>query len=272
MNEAAGWKGATLEKVRLVAQKPDLAEPTGLPPVWHAWVKGPEGRSGYLMWDQDGEGKLIELALDEGLKFQGEKAKAISGVPSLQEFPIKGEEGKLAASGCVPTAGASVVAFWVENGYPQWRGKPGNTAKDFALRLRSRMKMVLFPDTDGFSENRMAMAGAYPSELEKALRDDAKEHGVSAIVSLGRFSIGALKLEVAQGRPSLVSCTVRVAHKPDLSWPHEVVAVGHARIDGVELVGVVDNFYPTKHPETIRWIRQDAFRSIMTLRPGDEGK
>lgn len=267
MEWAEGWKDATLENVRLVAQKPDLAEPTGLPPVWYARIEGPGKKNGYLVWDSGGEGKLVEFAFDEKLEFQGKGAKAISGVPGLQEFPIKGEDGKLVASGCVPTAGASAVAFWIENGFPQWRGKKENTPKELALRLRSRMDMALFPDADGFSENRMALAGAYPSELVNALRDDARAHGVEVAVELKRFSMEAVKTEVSAGRPSMVSCTVRVAHKPELSWPHEVVAVGFTKLDGVELVGVVDNFFPTKHPETIRWIRKDAFRSIITLRP-----
>ena len=60
---------------------------------------------------------------------------------------------------------------------------------------------------------------------------------------------------------------VRVAHKPHLSWPHEVAGVGYCEIDNVKLVGVMDNFFPTDHKETIRWIRQDAFRSILILRP-----
>ena len=87
------------------------------------------------------------------------------------------------------------------------------------------------------------------------------------VCDIARFSMARLKEEVAAKRPVLLSCVVRVAHKPELSWGHEVAAVGWAKIDGVELAGVLDNFYPTKYPETIRWIRQEAFQSIITLRP-----
>ena len=107
---AVDWKEATLKEVRLVKQKPDLDEPTGLPPVWSAKISGPEGRAGHLMWDCSGEGKLVEFALDSELKIGGDKAAAITGIPGLQEFPMKDADGRLVASGCVPTAAASVVA------------------------------------------------------------------------------------------------------------------------------------------------------------------
>lgn len=264
---AKDWKGATLEEIRLVRQKPDLDEPTGLPPVWSAIITGPEARTGHLMWDCSGEGKLVEFALDAELKVEGEKAAALSGIPGLQEFPMKDVEGRLVASGCVPTAAATVVAYWSANGFPQWRGAEGTTNSDLARRLRSRLTMTLYPDTDGFSENGMALAGAYPADLVKALREDTKEHKVPMVCDIARFSMARLKEEVAAKRPVLLSCVVRVAHKPELSWGHEVAAVGWAKIDGVELAGVLDNFYPTKYPETIRWIRQEAFQSIITLRP-----
>lgn len=260
---AADWKDATLEKVRLAAQKPDLADPTGLPPVWSAIIKGPDGKSGHLMWDSSGKGRLVEYSLDDKFRIPG----AIAGVPALQEFPIKGENGQLVASGCVPTAAASVVAYWIENGYPKWSGEDGKTPRDLALRLRKQMKMSLYPDTDGFSPNRMALAGTYPTELYKALKQDSSSHGVPMAVGLKRFTFEDLQTEIKASRPALLSCVVRVAHIPELSWGHEVVAVASSKIDNVDLVGVVDNFYPVKHPETIRWIRKDAFSATVTLRP-----
>ena len=264
---AKDWKGATLKEIRLVRQKPDLDEPTGLPPVWSAKITGPEARTGHLMWDCSGEGKLVEFALDSELKVEGEKAAALTGIPGLQEFPMKDADGSLVASGCVPTAAASVVAYWSAKGFPQWRGGEGTTNSELAKRLRSRLTMTLYPDTDGFSDNGMALAGAFPSELVKALREDAKAHGVLFECDIARFSMAQLKEEITAKSPALLSCVVRVAHKPELSWGHEVAAVGWAKIDGVELAGVLDNFYPTKHPETIRWIRQEAFQFIITLRP-----
>ena len=264
---AKDWKGATLKEIRLVRQKPDLDEPTGLPPVWSAKIKGPDERTGHLMWDCSGEGKLVEFALDSELKVEGEKAAALTGIPGLQEFPMKDADGSLVASGCVPTAAASVVAYWSAKGFPQWRGGEGTTNSELAKRLRSRLTMTLYPDTDGFSDNGMALAGAFPSELVKALREDAKAHGVLFECDIARFSMAQLKEEITAKSPALLSCVVRVAHKPELSWGHEVAAVGWAKIDGVELAGVLDNFHPTKHPETIRWIRQEAFQFIITLRP-----
>jgi hypothetical protein len=260
---AAGWKNTTLDKIRLVAQKPDLAKPTGLPPVWSAIINGPAGKKGHLMWDSSGEGRLVEFSLDDKLEIKG----GVFGLPALQQFPMKDEKGQLVASGCVPTAAASVVSYWVTKDYPQWSGEDGTTPKDLALRLRKKMKMFLFPDTDGFTPNRMPLAGTYPSELYKALKQDAQSHGVSMSIGLKRFSFEELQTEIKASRPALLSCVVRVAHQPELSWGHEVAAVGFCQIDEVELVGILDNFYPTKYPETIRWIRKDAFSSIVTLRP-----
>ena len=50
--------------------------------------------------DSAGEGKLVEFALDTNLKIPG----VISGVPNQQQFPVKDTDGKMIASGCVPTA------------------------------------------------------------------------------------------------------------------------------------------------------------------------
>lgn len=261
------WEGATLEDVTLVKQKADLEVSTGLPPVWSATISGPDERTGHVMWDCWGEGRLVEFALDAELKIEGDQAGALTGVPGLQQFAMRDAEGRLVASGCVPTAAGSVVAFWSSKQFPQWRGADGRTKADLAKRLRSRLTMTLYPDTDGFTENGMALAGAFPGELAKALRDDAREHEVPIACKIAKFSMAQLKEEIAAKRPVLLSCVVRVAHQPELSWGHEVAGVGWAKIDGVELAGVLDNFYPTRFPEAIRWIRGDAFRSIIILRP-----
>lgn len=269
---AKDWKGATLNDIRLVKEKPDLAEPMGLPPVWFAKIKGADQKTGHLMWDSTGEGKLVEFSLDGKLQINGKESKAISGVPGLQEFPIKDEDGRLVASGCVPTAAASVVSYWIANGHPLWGGEDGRTPRDLALRLRGAMKMTLYPDTDGYSDNGMALAGAYPTDLASVLRADALKHKVKMEIGISRFSMDLLRSEVEASRPTLLSCIVRVAHKPELSWGHEVAAVGYTKIDGVELAGVLDNFYPTNYPEAIRWIRHDAFRSLILLHPKRDEK
>ena len=112
---ASGWRDAKLEDVRLVSQKADLARPTGLPPVWVGVIDGPGDTKGILMWDSAGEGKLVEFALDTNLKIPG----VISGVPNQQQFPVKDTDGKLIASGCVPTAAANVLSFWADQKFPQ---------------------------------------------------------------------------------------------------------------------------------------------------------
>ena len=63
---------------------------------------------------------------------------------------------------------------------------------------------------------------------------------------------------------------MRVPHKPHLSWGHEVAAVGWAKVGQQEFVGVLDNFFPTSAAQTIRWIRADAFISMITLREAEE--
>ena len=264
---AASWKSATLKNVRLISEKPDLRQPLNLPPVWSALISGPDGASGHLIWDSVGEGKLVEFSLDEKFQVNGVFGRVISGVPSFQQFSIMGEDLKPVASGCVPTAAASVVSYWASERFPSWRGHDGKTPKDLVLRLRSKLNMTLFPDVDGFTPNRMALAGAYPSELLEVLKAETVAYDLPIQIGLGRFSFPLFKKEIDKSRPALLSCMVRVAHKPHLSWPHEVAGVGYCEIDNVKLVGVMDNFFPTDHKETIRWIRQDAFRSILILRP-----
>lgn len=261
------WKSATLRKVHLVSEKPDLQQPLNLPPVWSAIISGPNGRSGHLIWDSGGKGRLVEFSLDAKLEIKGDSAQAITGVPSFQQFAIKREEDVLMASGCVPTAAAGVVTYWANQRYPQWHGDDGATPKNLVLRLRNKLNMTLFPDVDGFTQNQMALAGAYPSELLKVLKTETVTYKVPMEMGLGRFGFPLFKREIDSLRPTLVSCLVRVAHKPELSWPHEVIGVGYCEIDGVKLIGVLDNFFPTKHEEAIRWIREEAFRSILVLRP-----
>ena len=264
------WKSATLKNIRLISEKPDLHQPLNLPPVWSALISGPNGASGHLIWDSIGEGRLVEFSLDDKLEVKGESGQAISGVPSFQQFPIPGRDLKPIASGCVPTAAASVVSYWASQKYPSWGDHGKNSPKDLVLRLRSKLKMTPFPDIDGFTANRMALAGAYPSELLKALKAETVAYNLPIQIGFGRFTFSLFKKEIDNSRPTLLSCLVRVAHKPQLSWPHQVVGVGYYEIDDVKLVGVMDNFFPTNHKETIRWIRQDAFRSILTLRPSEE--
>lgn len=267
---AAKWQGAKLEKVRLVTQKADLAQPTGLPPAWHAEVRTPEGASGYLLWDAAGKGGLIEFALDAKLSIDSADAKVLENVPFLQQFPIAGADGKPTASGCVPTAGAGLVKFWIARGYPAWGNQGKDTLETLTKRLRSRLKVEHFPDTDGFTENAMPLTGAMPEDLAKAIQEDAQQHQVPMSVGIYHFSFPLLIEEINADRPVLLSCVVRVPHKPHLSWGHEVIGSGWARLAGAEFVGILDNFYPTQEAQAVRWIRADAFLSITTVKPADE--
>ncbi len=262
-------EGVTLGETRLVEEKPDLAIRYNLPPVWFAKIEQGGKPIGHLMWDSTGEGRLVEFALDVDLTFKGESVVAIPGVPAFQQFPIKIGEEELIASGCVPTSAASLVSYWAEKKYPEWTN--GNDDLEaITKRLRARLNMTPYPDVDGFTENGMALAGASPVTLARAIKADAAAHHVAVNCEIGRFSLGAFKKEIEASRPALVSCRIRVPHKPHLSWGHEVAAVGWALIDEVELIGVLDNFFPTEHPETIRWIRKDAFDSIITIKPKEK--
>ena len=261
-------KGLSLADIRLAEPKKGMAMPTGLPAVWHANIMGPEGTAGYLMWDCQGKGDLMEFAIDANLDFDGPDAKVLKGVPPLQQFAMMAEDGSPMASGCVPTAAGSVAGFWVEHGQREWLGDTnGPAAEVLTKRIRARLKMTKLPDQDGFTEDGMALAGAFPHLLAAAIQKDADELKVPVVCSNRGFTMEAVKEEIAAGRPVLLSCTVRVPHKPELSWGHEVAGVGWAVIGETPLVGVIDNFYPCKHPNTIRWIRADAFRLLTTVRP-----
>ena len=116
---AKSWKPARLEGIRLVTPKPDQKHPTGLPAVWTAKVRGARDQPGILMWDSANGGQLVEFTLDAKLTIEGENARAVTGVPALQQFAIEGDDGKSVASGCVPTAAASVLSYWVTERFPQ---------------------------------------------------------------------------------------------------------------------------------------------------------
>jgi len=267
----AEWKGSTLADVRLVEQRKDLTWPTGLPPAWWAKITNPKGGTGYLAWDSDGEGKLIEFAFDADLIVDSPDAKALSGVPALQQFAIPQKDGTTIASGCVPTSAASVLGFWIEHGYPQWRADAGaKPLQSLTQRIRARLKMEAIPDKEGYTDDGMTLAGAMPDDLAHAIQADADEHRVPMQSSVSDFLFETLQSEIAASRPVILSCSVRLPHKPQLSWGHEVAGIGWAKIGAVQFVGVVDNFYPVKNPATIRWIRSDAFDSLIAIRPASE--
>ena len=127
--------------------------------------------------------------------------------------------------------------------------------------------MKSIPDEDGYTDNGMALAGAFPNELASAIHADARELKVPCHCKIRPFTVNLLKSEIAAGRPVLLSCGVRLPHKPELSWGHEVAGVAWSKIGDRTFVGVLDNFYPTQYAETIRWIAEDAFSDIITVKP-----
>ncbi len=264
----AQWDGAEIIAIRQVAQSPRQLYSTRLKPVWYAEVATKTNEKGYLAWDVATPGRLVEFALDTS--DQPANSQCLAGVPNLQQFPVPGKSAPQVASGCVPTAGADLIGYWISKRFPQWSDteKPSEEAlKAITLRLRDRIPMEEYPDKAGYTENQMPLSGAMPEGLAKAIREDAAAHGVKVTVALEKFAMEVLKREVEAKRPVLLTCTVRLPHKPELSWGHEMAGIGWTRIDGEDFVGVCDNFFPVKNPGTIRWIRADAFQSILTVVP-----
>lgn len=262
------WKDAKLENIHLVEPKKNQSWPTGLPAVWRAHVVNTKGETGYLAWDTGEEGELIEFAFDAKLDINSPTAKALPGVTAFQQFAIPQKDGKPVASGCVPTSAASVIDYWIHHGHPQWRGDAGEEPlQSLTKRIRRRLKMKAIPDTDGYTEDGMDLAGAMPDHLALALQSDADEHRVPVKVRIQPFRVQTLKAEIQAERPVLLSCIVRLPHKLHLSWGHEVAGVGWMTIGHLGYVGIVDNFYPVKNPASIRWIREDAFQSLIFIRP-----
>ncbi len=221
------------------------------------------------MWESTEAGDLLEFALENAIP-SSQSGAFIEDVPALQQFPVEGVTGSV-ASGCVPTSGASLIGFWNSHDRPGWVAKDQTnpakhtTLQHHAKRLRTRMRMQEIADTVGYTDNGMTLSGAYPQELARAIELDAAECGIHVEAKLSRFSSDILKQEISAKRPVLLSCLVRLPHKPDLSWGHEVIGVGWIELNGRIFVGIKDNFYPTRKPDTIRWIREEAFQSIIAV-------
>ncbi len=268
----AAWTTVRVDSIRQVEQSPLQIYSTGLQPVWHAKFTTKEGATGHLLWEITPPGRLIEFALDS--PHPGPYAHHVAGVPNLQQFPVPGKTAALVASGCVPTSGADLIGYWIGKGMPHWaEGKArelplaAEELKAITLRLRSRMPMQEFPDEAGYTENKMPLSGAMTRDLARAIREDAAAHGVKVKVEVEKFSMETVRREIEAGHPLVLTCTVRLPHKPSLSWQHAIAGVAWRTIDGAEFVGVHDNFFPVKNLRTIRWIRADAFRELMVVVP-----
>lgn len=232
-------------------------------PFWWAELRGDDGAAGYLAWTD--EGQLIDFSLEGLREVITPQAFALAGVPPIQQFPLKAPDDSAVASGCVPTAGASLIAFWsARPGTAAWGGAG---EQDLVRRLRGRMRMGVIPDLEGYTDGKMSLAGAFPDELAEALQADANERGVDVDVALSGYDRALLGAELSAGRPVLVSCVVLLPRKPELSWGHQVVGVGRAEVGGVHYVGVVDNFFTPRIHGSIRWIADDRIGQLVLVRP-----
>ncbi|WP_193212952.1 hypothetical protein [Luteolibacter marinus] len=261
------WKDAKVTDVRVVEQKADLSNRVELPPVGYARIETAGGATGYLMWEGSA---LIEFALDQDLEFAGEGMRFVKGVTATQQFPIPRKDELPVASGCVPTSAASLVSWWADHGAPKWRGRTGTAdTTAITLRLREHLPVTLIHDRDGFADQAMDLTGASPATMAEVLQKDAAACGVDFAVTMEPLEKAAD--EFAAGRPVLLSCYVRVPHKPELSWGHALVGVGETTVNGATFFGVADNFYPTRHGHATRWIHRKFFSPRFTaVRPRDQ--
>lgn len=278
----------TLHTPKRIRLKPGQPWTTGLPDIWEVRFDVAGAGGGHLFMSANEEMTLEEFALDVSKPVPPLHGDWVPGVPNLQQFPIPSPSGKgLTASGCVPTAGSSLVGFWAARAYPGWLSAPkpsgeAPSGESFSaaaekealqaatLRLRKKMQMAEIPDKEGYAEGTMSLSGAFPEELANALRKDAGERKVPVRVQVSPFSVETLRAEIRAGRPALASCVVRLPHKPELAWGHEMVAVGCQQVEDFDYVGVVDNFYPARHAATVRWIEKGAFSSLITVRPEEK--
>jgi hypothetical protein len=255
-------KSVEIGEVRRIRPEPTRWQRQGRP-FWWAELRCAEGSAGYLAWTDDG--RLIDFSV-EGLRdATTPQAFALAGVPSIQQFPMKSADGALVASGCVPTAGASLIAFWAARASTAAWGGEGEQA--LVRRLRSRLRMGVIPDAEGYTDGTMSLAGAFPEQLAEALQADADERGIDVDVAISGYDRRLLSAELSAGRPVLVSCMVLVPRKPQLSWGHQVVAVGRAEVGGAHYIGVIDNFYVPRLTGTIRWIAEDRVNLLVLVRP-----
>jgi hypothetical protein len=260
----------SLAEPRVVEQIPNPWAEKGLDPIWHAKIVKEGKDFGHLMWETNDAAKLVEFSLARGEPIAG--AHCVEGVTNLQQFGVPGTTAAEVCSGCVPTAGANLVAFWSTHGFKQWGEFHDEKIADLpelqklAQRLRGLLKMEEIADQLGYTDDRRPLAGAMPEDLAKALHKDSEAHGVKAAVEFMSFSADRLRSEIAAGRPVLLTCVVRLPQKPQLSWGHELTGIGWTQISGDLFIAVHDNFYPSTEVDT-RWIRADAFGSLITVAP-----
>lgn len=269
--EPPGWQSPRIEGIRRAEQAPQKAYRLRMPPVWIADCRDAGGAKGYVMWEDAPGRRLVEFCLHGKARPRAGVGAIVEGVPNLQQFPVPGQGAGRVASGCVPTAGANLVGFWINRGLKNWAGLGGSMEKeglqDVARRLRGRMRMMEIADEDGYTGDGIPLSGTIPAELENAIRGDAAAFGVRVTTVLEPYRSAQLQAEIGAGRPVLLSCVVRLPQKPHLSWGHEVTGVGWASIEGRGYAGVCDNFYPTEALGTTRWVEEKWMEQILSVRP-----
>ena len=249
-------------EVRRVQPQPSRWQRQGHP-FWWAELRCAQGKAGYLAWADDG--RLIDFSIEGLREVTAVQAFALSGVPPIQQFPMKAPDGSFVASGCVPTAGASLIAFWSVR--PRMAAWGGAGEQDLVRRLRGRMPMSVIPDEEGYADGKMSLAGSFPAALAEAMQADADERGVDVDVAVSGYDRQLLGAELFAGRPVLLSCMVLLPRKPELSWGHQVVAVGRAEVGGAHYIGVIDNFFVPRIGGTVRWIVEDRVNQLVLVRP-----
>lgn len=252
--------------------------PTGLGSAWYAEFSG--ASAGYVIRGELGW-ELGFSGVQGDPVISGPDSGWVPGVPNLQQFPVSGRMARRVASGCVPTAAGNLLGFWrgrlksgrrvsvdLANGSGEVAPDAGeDTLRELTLAVRSRLEMHEFRDEAGYTEDGMPLAGAYPGELVHALGAVAREQGMELKAELLPFDFGVYRSEIGQGRPVLLSCVVRLPHKPHLSWGHEVLGVGWGRWQGAEWVLVRDNFFPPGAPDQVRLLPSKGMGSMVVVRP-----
>jgi len=277
---APAWRNVRIASLQRVEQTKEQPYQTGLNPVWIANFSSESEDAGYLMCEDTPDAALVDFAWTAIAEPNALSGKLLMDVPNLQQFPVPGVLAPKVASGCVPTAAANLMGYWIKHGYPTWSDHDTNLDQPALERLTTRLRALLpmqeIADTCGYTDNGMPVSGAFPADLGVAISADARVHGLSVKVALERFSIEGLKQETGLGRPTLSSCVVRLPHKPHLSWGHEVTSVGWIRVGDAYFVGVCDNFLPVKPrgvqtgefkavTQSVRWVRVDAFESLLRV-------
>lgn len=260
----AGAVNLSLGEVQRITAVPTRWSRGGDVLCW-AELQSADGAAGYMAWSAEAPHQLTDFSIEGLTAIDLPQAKALSGVPAIQQFAIKGPKGQPVASGCVPTAGASLIAYWSNRGTYDWQAD--DSPEGLVRRIRDRLPMVVLPDVEGYTDGHMALAGCSPTALAAGLQADAVQYRIPVTVKVAAFDRLELAKEIAAGRPALVSCTVLVPRKPTLNWGHQVVAVGQAEVSGRHYVGIIDNFYVPCLPGTVRWIAEEQCSALLVVRP-----